>query len=166
MTIIVWPVELSVSPNFGPTLTQDRWVLEAVSLGVRTPFLERPTVAFCLENLQMSEKMVAICDEEIKALIEKGAIKEVASPDQRFVSGLFVTSKSLGGYRPIINLKRLNRTVEQSIFEGIGVLKELIREDCFCKIDLKGAYLTIPSTHTTRKFFSSGGGGRVINFCL
>ncbi|EFX73658.1 hypothetical protein DAPPUDRAFT_252904 [Daphnia pulex] len=103
--------------EFWPTLTQDRWVLEAVSLGVRIPFLERPTVPFYLDNMRMSEKVMAICDEEIKALIEKEAIKEVAGPEQRFVSGLFVIPKSSGGYRPIINLKRLNRLVEPKHFK-------------------------------------------------
>lgn len=57
--------------GFWRTLTQDRWVLEVVSLGVRIPFIERPTVAFCFDNMHMSEKMIIICDEEIKALIEK-----------------------------------------------------------------------------------------------
>jgi hypothetical protein len=94
-----------VVSEFWPTLTQDRWVLEAVSLGVRIPFLERPTVAFYLDNMRMSEKVMAICDEEIKALIEKEAIKEVAGPEQRFVSGLFVIPKSSCGYRPIINFR-------------------------------------------------------------
>ena len=63
------------------------------------------------------------------------------------MSGLFVIPNSSGGYRPIINLKRLNRAVEPRYFkmEGIGVLKELVRGgDHFCKIDLKDAYLTIP----------------------
>ncbi|KAI9559512.1 hypothetical protein GHT06_013506 [Daphnia sinensis] len=63
----------------------------------------RRTMAFNLDNMHMREIMMSICDEEIKALIEKEAIKELAGPDQRFASGFFVIPKSSGGFWSIIN---------------------------------------------------------------
>jgi hypothetical protein len=122
--------------------------------------------------MRMSEKVMAICDEDIKALIEKEAIKEVAGPEQRFVSGFFVIPKSSCGYRLIINLERLNRLVEPKHFkmEGIGVLKELVSEgDHFCKIDLKDAYLTIPLYPDDKEFLQfrwRGKGYQFLSLCF
>lgn len=88
------------------------------------------------------------------------------------MSGLFVIPKSSGGYRPIINLKLLNRAVEQKHFKmkGIGVLKELIREgDHFCKIDFKDAYLTIPPHPDDQEFLQfrwRGKGYQFLSSCF
>ena len=123
--------------------------------GTRIPFLNRPTDGFCLANMIMSEKLMRICDEEVKALLDKKAIVEIPLSEQNCVSGIFVIPKSSGGYRPITNLKLLNRSVKPQHFkmEGIGVLKDLVRKgDYFCKMDLKDAYLTIPLHEEDQKF--------------
>ncbi len=141
--------------EFWPSLTQDPWVLDSVSFGTRIPFFERPSEPARLPNMVMSDELMNICDEEVKALLEKGAIEEISDSSQFFVSGLFVIPKRTGGYRPIINLKYLNKFVQPQHFkmEGISVLKELICEgDYFTKIDLKDAYLTIPVFPEDKKF--------------
>lgn len=67
----------------------------------------------------------------------------------------FFIPKSSGGFRPIINLKSLNRFVEHLHFkmEGVNIMKGMMRKgDFFTKIDLQGAYLTI-SIHPEHKKF-------------
>ena len=95
-----------------------------------------------------------ICDQEVRSLLEKGAI-ELIEPGEGFVSGLFVIPKRSGGSRPIVNLKALNKFVRPVHFkmEGIPLLQELIRPgDYFTKIDLRNAYLTLPLREEDRKF--------------
>ena len=63
--------------------------------------------------------------------------------------------KSDGSWRPVINLKELNRYVVHHHFktEGIRMLQGLIQEvDWLVKLDLKDAYLTVPITSNHQKF--------------
>ena len=61
---------------------------------------------------------------------------------------------SLGEYRPIINLKPLNKFVEDWPFrmEGLPVLCSLQRNDFVMKLELKDAYYTVPVHPEHRKF--------------
>ncbi|KZS08158.1 Uncharacterized protein APZ42_027944 [Daphnia magna] len=90
------------------------------------------------------------------ALLEKKTIEPVEASTEGFVSGLFVIPKRSGGFRPIVNLKKLNKFVKLEHFrmEGMDLLHEMIRQDdFFVKIDLKDAYLTVPIHHGDRKYF-------------
>ncbi len=107
-----------------------------------------------MSNMQMGKVQLDICDQEVKSLLEKGAI-ELIEPGEGFVSGLFVIPKRPGGFRPIVNLKALNKFVRPVQFkmEGIPLLQELIRQvDYFTKIYLRDAYLTLPLREEDRKF--------------
>ena len=48
-------------------------------------------------------------NEEVEALLAKGAVEEV-SPSLGYYSKMFVVPKKDGGWRPIINLKFFNKT--------------------------------------------------------
>ena len=125
--------------SFWPSLTADRWVLDAVSLGVKIPFIELPSQIRPGKNMHFSAEMKGICEAEVSSLMAKGAIERVPLGDLKFVSGIFVIPKSSGGFRPIINLKGLNRFVEHLHFkmEGVSVVRGMVREgDFFTKIDL------------------------------
>ena len=52
---------------------------------------------------------VRVIDEEVEALLRKGAIEKVVS-SPGYYSRVFVVPKEDGGWRPILNLKRLNKT--------------------------------------------------------
>ena len=80
-------------------------------------------------------------------MLEKQAIKLVQPSKDRFLSTLFLVTKKDTGYRPVINLKKLNRYIPYKHFkmEGLFLLKEIIQKnDYMCKIDLKDAYFAVP----------------------
>ena len=113
---------------------------------LKLDFLSPPFQAHSQSNMHMGKIQSDICDQEVRSLLEKGAI-ELIEPGEGFVSGLFVIPKRTGGFRPIVNLKALNKFVRPVHFkmEGIPLLQELIRPgDYFTKIDLRDAYLTLP----------------------
>ena len=110
----------------------------------------------------MGESQWAICDQEIQDLVRKEAIEPVEESEQCFVSGVFIIPKKSGGFRPIVNLKALNKFVCSPHFkmEGVSSLQEIIRpDDFFTKIDLKDAYLTVPLHREDRKFIQIRWGG-------
>jgi hypothetical protein len=115
-----------LAPIFWPTLTSDQWVIRSVSEEFRIPFISIPSVPFTQSNMGMSAEFEAICDTEVQSLLQKKAIEIVPETELCFVSGLFVIPKRTGGYRPIVNLKGLNRYIEYHHFkmEGVQILKD------------------------------------------
>ena len=81
---------------------------------------------------------------EITELIQKNAIEEVTPLLQPgFYSNLFLVPKKDGGQRLVINLKALNRFVQNEHFkmEDIHTVKDLLRQgDWLAKVDLKDAF--------------------------
>lgn len=76
------------------------------------------------------------------------------------------------GFRPIINLKSLNKFLEHLHFkmEGVSVLRGMVwKGDFFTKIDLQDAYLTIPIHPYHAKFlqlFWKGSLFHLLAFCF
>ena len=80
---------------------------------------------------------------EIQALQLKGAV-EPAPPSPGYYSRMFVVPKASGGWRPIIDLSTLNKSVVKTKFklESVqSVLRSIRRNDWMVSIDLKDAYL-------------------------
>ena len=155
---------------FWHELTSDPWVIQAVTVGARIPLLQTPYQAVPGFNMAMSEEASAICEAEVASLLAKGAVTRLPDSEQCFVSGIFVIPKSSGGFRPITNLKGLNKFVEHQHFkmEGLNVLKDIVRKgDFFTKIDLQDAYLTVPIHPDDKKFLQFRWGGSLFGFsCL
>jgi hypothetical protein len=85
----------------------------------------------------------------IKDLVAKGAVVQVEPTENQFTSTIFLVEKRNGNgqYRPVINLKALNRFVECTPFkmESLQVAKGLLQPgDYMMKLDLKDAYYTVP----------------------
>ena len=80
---------------------------------------------------------------------------------------MFVVPKKDGGWRPIINLRKLNAFLSVSHFkmESINSVKDVIQEnDYMGKIDLKDAYLTVPVWEKHRKYLKFAWGGQCYQF--
>ena len=80
---------------------------------------------------------------------------EPASQDPGFYNRLFVTPKVTGGWRPVIDLSRLNRFVRLSRFRmetSASVLQSLRPGDWMVSVDLQDAYLQVPVHPDSRRF--------------
>ena len=104
-------------------------------------------------------------------MVSKGAITPVETGmENGFVSSIFLVPKKDGGYRPIINLKRLNEFVPHHHFkmEGIHMLKDLLKKgDFMAKIDLKDAYFAVPISEPDKKYLRFRWKGQMYQFnCL
>ena len=76
-------------------------------------------------------------------MLEKQAISVVQPNKGSFISQIFVIPKRDEGYRPVVNLKALNKFIAEEHFkmEGFHMVKDLAEpKDWMAKIDLKDAY--------------------------
>ena len=100
----------------------------------------------------------------ISDLMKKGAVSEVQTEANQFVSTLFLVEKEVGSgqFRPVLNLRPLNRFVRTESFrmEGLQVVKSLIQPgDFMMKLDLRDAYYAVfvhASHHRYLKFSYQG----------
>ena len=100
-------------------------------------------------------------------LSDKGAI-ENASSTPGYYSHLFVTPKVTGGWRPVIDLSRLNRSVLVSHFHmetAQSVLQSLRPGDWMVSLDLQDAYLQVPVPPSSQKLPEVCVGNSVLQFC-
>ncbi len=146
-------------------ITNDPWVLETVHHGLSLDFSSPPTQQRIPHNAVMNTEQSKICDEEVAALLEKGAITQVDRGE--FISGFFLIPKASGGWRPIINLKALNFFIPHLHFqmEGVNTLRYTVRQgDWLAKIDLKDAYFSVALNPSQRKFFCFKWKGKVFQY--
>ena len=129
------------------SVSHDPFILEAVSYGMTIDFVDTPYQENIPPNCAMSKEMEQACDLEISELLTKHAIVPVLDSSAGFYSSIFFVPKKTGGFRPIINLKRLNSFVRYEHFklESMESVRHLIRQgDWMVKLDLKDAYLSVP----------------------
>ena len=92
---------------------------------------------------------------------------EIAPPSPGFYSRLFVTPKVTGGWRPVIDLSRLNGWVELSSFHmeiAQSVLQSLHPGDWMVSLDLQVAYLQVPVHPASRRYLRFCVGDAVCQF--
>lgn len=84
-----------------------------------------------------------------------GAITKCTPIKNQFISNIFLTQKSNGKFRFILNLKPLNKFIVKTHFkmEDYRTACKLIPKNAFlATIDLKESYLLIPISHSDRKY--------------
>ena len=112
---------------------------------IRSPPLKLPSAASF--TVLLDPKQICVIDEEIEAMLLKGAIDEVA-PSRGYYSRVFCVPKKEGGWRPIINLKRLNKEFldlppfRMDTAKNVALL--LRPGDWAASIDLKDTYFDVP----------------------
>ena len=83
---------------------------------------------------------------EIKTLLGKGAINPSKNEKEQFISSIFIVPKPNGKFRPVINLRELNKFVTYRHFkqETFPVVLDMIQpNDFLTKLDLSDAYFSI-----------------------
>ena len=135
-------------------LTTDKNILNIVK-GWEVPLMSLPIQTRLPQAIKMNSLEETVMDREVESMLAKGAIREAIPKPDQFLSNVFVTpKKEEGEYRPIINLKGLNRFVPYHHFkmEGLKDVKNLLRKgDWMCKMDLKDAYFSVPLNPRSRK---------------
>ena len=93
------------------------------------------------------KKGARFIDQEISILLKKGVIRECDHEKDEHISPIFVTEKADGGFRLILNLKELNKSVEKVKFkmQTLTSILCLVRPNMYlAKLDIKDAYYSIP----------------------
>ena len=134
----------------------DAWVVQVLRFGYQIPFLSRPSlsrVSLSLPSYSPSSIRGIALAAAVVDLQEKEAI-EPAPSSPGYYSRLFVTPRVTGGWRPVIDLSHLNRSVAVSHFHmetSQSVLQSLCPGDWFVSLDLRDAYLQVP-VYPSRRF--------------
>ena len=133
-------------------ITKDPRVLEAIE-GYKIEFHSEPAQGKPPGPVCLDQEQTQAMTQEIQELQKKGAISQVDNSLKGFVSQIFLVPKPDSAWRPVINLKSLNRYVIPHHFkmESIRTIKGVLqKDDWLIKLDLKDAYLTIPIAQTQR----------------
>lgn len=150
-------------------LTLDPWILEVVE-GYRLELESRPYQLTPTPSEPVPGTQRKLIEKEVQTLLQKGAIERVSQTQDQFVSRIFVIPKKDGSHRPVFNLRPLNQFIKKCHFkmEGMTTVKELVqKEDWFCTIDLKDAYLSVAVNKDHRKYLRFMWAGKTFQFtCL
>lgn len=144
-------------------LTDDHWVLDIITNDYALEFIEPPIRQLIPPDCVMSKEMDMVCEKEVKSLLSKGAevvAKTANQPEGGFISNIFTILKKLGGIRPFLNLKHLNKFIMYKHFkmEGLACVKHIIQPgDQMVKLDLQDAYFLFAVTPEPRKFLRFSG---------
>ena len=166
------PLSVSVSSSFQggqvarkfrewTRLTSDPYIL-AIIKGDKFDFVEKPPTSHFAFNVKFSASERAVVWGEIEKLRGKRVIVPCMHEKHEFVSPIFITSKSDGGHRLILNLKRLNEFIRYEHFkmDSIREVLLLVTPNCYmAKLDLKDAYYSVrvhPSFRRYLKFEFEG----------
>ncbi|KAI2655953.1 Transposon Tf2-6 polyprotein [Labeo rohita] len=124
------------------------WVLRTVEKGYSIQFgAQTPPFDRVLPTLVGPEQAL-VMEQEVETLLRKEAIEVVPPHDREsgFYSRYFIVPKKDGGLRPIVDLRRLNRSVMRLKFKMLTVkqvVSQVRSEDWFVMIDLKDAYFYV-----------------------
>ena len=108
-------------------LTTNPNILSVIS-GDKTEFVDAPKIQHKARSPQFSDEGSNLIKDEIDKLLTKGVIKETCHEEKEFVSPIFISHKSNGAIRLILNLKQLNKNIEYHHFkmESINTILNLI----------------------------------------
>ncbi|XP_039904084.1 uncharacterized protein LOC120744034 [Simochromis diagramma] len=133
------------------------WVLQTVAMGYRLQFRVKPPRFQRVVNTIVNSEAAMILREEIRALLQKRAIRVVpaSETDKGWYSRYFVVPKKGGGLRPILDLRVLNTYLRTYRFKML-TLRQLLSAvgpgDWFATIDLTDAYFHVAIHPKHRQF--------------
>ena len=133
-------------------VTTDRWVLELISYGYALEFTSTPpSVASIRQTPIPSDPLKrSSLEGEVASLLIKQAVRVVprGAPQSAFMSTFFlVAKKEPGTWRPVLNLKPLNKFIRPRRFrmETLKIIMESVGSSTWAaSLDLKDAYLHVP----------------------
>ena len=156
--------------NNWKSLGAEPWIVQVVSEGYKIPFLLPPPLSVspvALTAYQPGSERFRALEEEVTALIEKGAIVPVSDSVPAFYNRLFVVPKATGGWRPVLDVSRLNKFVDLTSFSmesSRSVLNAIRQGDFLLTTDMKDGYFHIPIHQESQKFLRFVFQGKVFQF--
>ncbi|XP_070607583.1 uncharacterized protein [Erythrolamprus reginae] len=145
--------------------SKDPWVIDTVQKGLLLEFTSPPPKRFISCPSPRSSSDCSRMEEAISHLLSIRAIQPVP-PGQKgrgFYSILFMVPKSSGGWRAILDLKKLNLYIKYRKFKMHSlpsILAAIHPGDFMVSLDLTEAYLHIPIAKCHRKFLRFSFQGR------
>jgi ribonuclease HI len=147
------------------------YIVEVLRGGYKIPFLDLPKMTYspCMESKSNNPKKDLLLEEQFQDLIQKQVLEEVPGPyyGPSYFSLIFMVPKPNGKWRPIIDLKKLNKHIFCPHFkmETVETIWNSLLPGQFCfSIDLKDAYLHVPIHQSSRKYLRVFRNGRVFQF--
>ena len=133
------------------------WVRNVVSEGYKIPLKFISTQSKVPANPPVKGAAFEILATEAIELLAKEAVEEVVPAVGQYISTYFAVPKarSPGKFRPILNLKKFNRSIKKYKFkmETMAHLRDWLKPGAYCVgIDLKDAFLHVPISPRFRKF--------------
>ena len=147
------------------TVYNPKWVSNQLSV---LPYLSRVPPKWCTRMPQDSLK-VQILREQVASLLQKRAIEEVncTHPKRGFFSRLFLVKKRSGGWRPVIDLSRLNQFILCPHFkmETVDSIRLALRKgDWVTSLDLTDAYFHVMIHRRSRRYLRFSFEGKTFQF--
>ena len=149
------PPQLSSHLHHWTKITSDKKILGLIQEGYSIPLTQQPPLASQPSNFSASISKTPLISLAIQDLLQKDALELADSTSPGFYSNLFLRQKPNGEWRPIVNLKRLNRHVHIDKMTLITPrsVRELLPKDSWATLlDLKDAYFHILIHPDSRKF--------------
>lgn len=109
-------------------VSSDPWTLETIE-GYKFEFQGTPQPPGNLVSMRMNAKEMEALQQEISDLANKEAIIPVPDREECYLSPVFLVPKPDGSWRPVINLKSLNKhkVVRYFKMESIRTIKGLMQ---------------------------------------
>ena len=145
---------LSAFSDSWKTITHDKNILSTVK-GLSIEFIDLPKQTFIPREYKHTEEELSYLDLEIEKLLKKGIIEKAVWESDQYVSNIFLRDKKDGTYRMILNLSKLNESVEYHKFKMDTFVSavSLITPNCYmASIDFKDAYYSVPVKKSHRKW--------------
>lgn len=145
---------ISNSLDIWSNITSDTSVLNTVN-GLSLEFEDELPYSSTMVQSNFNSKESLFISAEIERLLAKRIIEPTCHEEGEFISPIFVTPKSDGGYRLILNLKKLNEFMPYIHFkmDTIEKILKLVRKGAYmAKIDLKDAYYSVKIDEKHQKF--------------
>ena len=138
-------------------VSDSSWVLGIIKAGYKVRWAgATPHTPHRGGNPPTDEAGKAILDQEVLAMLEKGAIRLVEPSQDEVVSGFFARPKKTPGkWRPIVSLKYTNKFIVYEKFRMTTTteIRRWIRPNFFfASIDLTDAYFCIPLHKSVWRF--------------
>ena len=160
---------LSQYANFWRKLTRDRNILSTVN-GLSIEFIDFPYQSFVPSEYKHTDEELNYLKLEIEKLLKKGVIERATWEENQYVSNIFLRDKKDGSYRMILNLSKLNESVEYHKFKMDTFMSavSLVTPNCYmASIDFKDAYYSVSVKKSHRKWLRFSFQGELFEFtCL